>query len=182
MKRRLHFESRWLAASEADSLGGGDTRVRMMRTFKTVVMLPVLLAALAWGESFARRDIVWILCPDGGTVVSSSAGKLKVLVYIETRGEGWSVQHQSLPAEKPNRIDPLFQFYDFHTALQADLPHWFLVLLLAVPAMLNPLLARRWLTNPKSPPNQHMQPDPAMISLFHAERHWRGAADVQRWA
>ena len=27
-----------------------------------------------------------------------------------------------------------------------------------------------------------MQPDPAMMSLLHAERPWRGAADVQRYA
>jgi len=30
--------------------------------------------------------------------------------------------------------------------------------------------------------NQHLQSDPAKTSLFHAERLWRGAADVQRWA
>ena len=28
--------------------------------------------------------------------------------------------------------------------------------------------------------NKHTQPDPATTSLFHAERPWHGAADVQR--
>ena len=32
----------------------------------------------------------------------------------------------------------------------------------------------------KAPYNQHMEPDPAMTSLFHAEYPWRRAADVQR--
>ena len=31
-------------------------------------------------------------------------------------------------------------------------------------------------------PNQRMQPDPAMMSFFHAVRQWRGAADVRRSA
>ena len=31
-----------------------------------------------------------------------------------------------------------------------------------------------------SGPNRHMQPDPAIASLFHAERPRRGAADLQR--
>ncbi len=81
--------------------------MKTMHILKALLVLAALLAALAWAESFARRDIVWILCPNGGTVVSSSAGKLQVLAYKKARRDGWSVQHQTLPAEEPNRIDLL---------------------------------------------------------------------------
>ena len=120
-------------------------------------MLPALLAALAWAESFARRDIVWILCPNGGTVISSSAGKLQVLAYKQARRDGWSVQHQRLPGEEPNRIDPFFRFHVFNTALHATFPHWCLVLLLGVPTILY-LFA--WpIRNPKLPPNEAPAPN-----------------------
>jgi hypothetical protein len=32
------------------------------------------------------------------------------------------------------------------------------------------------------PHNKHMQPDPAMPSLFHCVCQWRGAADARRYA
>src|SRR2546426_12196208 len=72
----------------APPLSGFGVRVRTIYILKALVVLPALLAALVWAESFARRDIVWILCPNGGTVVSSSAGKLQVLAYKKARRGG----------------------------------------------------------------------------------------------
>lgn len=126
--------------AELGSFGGFDVRVRKIYIFKALVGLPALLAALAWAGSFAQRDIVWILCPNGGAVVSSSAGKLQVLVHNHAGRDGWSVQHQGLPAEEQNRIDPVFGLHVFSTALQTSFPHWCLVLLLGVPAILYLLL------------------------------------------
>ena len=132
-------------------------RVRTVHILKALIMLPALFVALAWAESFARRDIVWILCPKGGVVVSSSAGKLQVLFHTDRRDGCWTVQHEGLPAEEPNRIDPRFQFHVFPTAVQATLPHWFLLLLLGFPAMFYLLIAGRLATNPKLPPNKSLQ-------------------------
>lgn len=80
---------------------------------KGLLILPALFVVLAGGESFARRDIVWILCPKGGVVVSSSAGKPEVLLHTH-HNDVWTIHHQALPGEEANRIDPRFQFLAPH--------------------------------------------------------------------
>lgn len=154
--------------------------VRMTRILKAWVLIPVLLAALAWGGSFTRKDILWLLCPDAGTVVLSSTGKLKVLVYIGTCPDGWSVQHRGLPAEVPNRSGPLFHFRVFHTALQAAFPYWLLVLLLGLPALLYLLFARGRLTNPNRPPDPTSPADAPTSSALNAVLLSRAPLAAQR--
>ena len=131
-------------------------RVRTIPILKFLVVVPAVLAVLAEAESFAHRDILWILCPKVGIVISSSAGRLQVLGYAKANRDGWSIQHERLPAPQPDRIDPLFQFHVYNTALDATFPHWFLVLLLGAPGMIYLLLKRKPIKKPipKLPSNK----------------------------
>ncbi len=115
--------------------------MRKRHILTAFLMTAALSVALAWAASFAGRDFVWVLGPKGGAVVSSNAGKVLVLLHTHPNA-GWDVQHQGLPGEGVNRIDPPFQFHVCPALIHATCPHWFLLLLFGLPLLFYAVVRR----------------------------------------